>query len=214
MGIAPFLFPEVTKQKGQGRKQKMKTAMVAIFAFLSLAVRAQFVDQTTTVIVNTPARYQLVEGVDVAISNVIKKGKVVSLKNVLKELEEMQRARDVKLPYSYDMKFSFSSGGKSKSSRRISAENQRRKTEFETLVKRRIDALVAGANVQDVDVCVEPKPRDFKSRDEFIKAYVTHKMGNVDDETKEKYAKRLGGLSQYKRDMKNEATKLWKESQL
>ena len=192
----------------------MKIATVMLFAFLSLVVRAQFVDQTTTVIVNTPARYQLMEGVDVAINNVIKKGKVVSLKNVLKELEEMQRARDVKLPYSYDMKFSFSSSGKSKSSRRISAENQRRKAEFEVIVKRRIDALVAGANIQATDVCVEPKPRDFKSRDEFIKAYVTHKMENVDEETKEKYAKRLGGLSQYKRDMKNEAAKLWQEYQL
>ena len=112
---------------------------IILFVFAGVA---QFIDPTTTVIVETPARYQLMEGIDVAINNVMKKGKTASIGNVLKELEEMQRAHDVKLPYSYDAKFTCNSRGKSKASYKLSKENQRRKTEFEAVVKRRIQAVL------------------------------------------------------------------------
>ena len=187
--------------------------MTCIILFVFAGV-AQFIDPTTTVIVETPARYQLMEGIDVAINNVMKKGKTASIGNVLKELEEMQRAHDVKLPYSYDAKFTCNSRGKSKASYKLSKENQRRKTEFEAVVKRRIQAMVPDAAIQVPSLTEEPRPRDFKSREEFIKAYVLYKTEDIDEETKQKYAKKLGGLSQYKHDVKNEAAKLWKENQL
>ena len=192
----------------------MKLELMTCIILFVFAGVAQFIDPTTTVIVETPARYQLMEGIDVAINNVMKKGKTASIGNVLKELEEMQRAHDVKLPYSYDAKFTCNSRGKSKASYKLSKENQRRKTEFEAVVKRRIQAMVPDAAIQVPSLTEEPRPRDFKSREEFIKAYVLYKTEDIDEETKQKYAKKLGGLSQYKRDVKNEAAKLWKESQL
>ena len=78
----------------------------------------------------------------------------------------------------------------------------------------RIQAMVPDADIQVPGLAEEPRPRDFKSREEFIKAYVSYKTEDIDEETKKKYAKKLGGLSQYKRDVKNEAAKLWKENQL
>ena len=192
----------------------MKLELMTCIVLFAFAGAAQFIDPTTTVIVETPARYQLMEGIDVAINNVMKKGKAASIGNVLKELEEMQRAHDVKLPYSYDAKFTCNSRGKSKASYRLSKENQRRKTEFEAVVKRRIQAMVPDAAIQVPSLAEEPRPRDFKSREEFIKAYVLYKTEDINEETKQKYAKKLGGLSQYKRDVKNEAAKLWKENQL
>ena len=192
----------------------MKLEFMTCIVLFAFAGAAQFIDPTTTVIVETPARYQLMEGIDVAINNVMKKGKAASIGNVLKELEEMQRAHDVKLPYSYDAKFTCNSRGKSKASYKLSKENQRRKTEFEAVVKRRIQAMVPDAAIQVPSLTEEPRPRDFKSREEFIKAYVLYKTEDIDEETKQKYAKKLGGLSQYKRDVKNEAAKLWKENQL
>ena len=192
----------------------MKLELMTCIILFVFAGVAQFIDPTTTVIVETPARYQLMEGIDVAINNVMKKGKTASIGNVLKELEEMQRAHDVKLPYSYDAKFTCNSRGKSKASYKLSKENQRRKTEFEAVVKRRIQAMVPDAAIQVPSLTEEPRPRDFKSREEFIKAYVLYKTEEIDEETKQKYAKKLGGLSQYKRDVKNEAAKLWKENQL
>ena len=192
----------------------MKLELMTCIILFVFAGVAQFIDPTTTVIVETPARYQLMEGIDVAINNVMKKGKTASIGNVLKELEEMQRAHEVKLPYSYDAKFTCNSRGKSKASYKLSKENQRRKTEFEAVVKRRIQAMVPDAAIQVPSLTEEPRPRDFKSREEFIKAYVLYKTEDIDEETKQKYAKKLGGLSQYKRDVKNEAAKLWKENQL
>ena len=192
----------------------MKLELMTCIILFAFAGAAQFIESTTTVIVNTPARYQLMEGIDVAINNVMKKGKAASIGNVLKELEEMQRAHDVKLPYSYDAKFTCNSRGKSKASYKLSKENQRRKTEFEAVVKRRIQAMVPDAAIQVPSLTEEPRPRDFKSREEFIKAYVLYKTEDIDEETKQKYAKKLGGLSQYKRDVNNEAAKLWKENQL
>ena len=192
----------------------MKLELMTCIILFVFAGVAQFIDPTTTVIVETPARYQLMEGIDVAINNVMKKGKTASIGNVLKELEEMQRAHDVKLPYLYDAKFTCNSRGKSKASYKLSKENQRRKTEFEAVVKRRIQAMVPDAAIQVPSLTEEPRPRDFKSREEFIKAYVLYKTEDIDEETKQKYAKKLGGLSQYKRDVKNEAAKLWKENQL
>lgn len=200
----------------------------SLFVVLSVVVAHISVAQiwgqgapVTQVIVHTPARYQLLEGIGVAITNVTLKGKVVTFATVMNELHEMQRAHDVKLPYSFDITITSTTRGsktKTKSSAKLSAENRKRKAEFEALVKRRIAALTPDAKQldqnSDMGILLEPEVKKFKDRDSFIKAYVEFKMDLIDDEIREKYAKKLGGLSQYKRDMKNEAARLWKESKL
>ena len=40
--------------------------------------------------------------------------------------------------------------------------------------------------------------------------YVSYKLRNVDDETRQQYAKKIGGMGDYRRDMAREAAVLWK----
>ncbi len=40
--------------------------------------------------------------------------------------------------------------------------------------------------------------------------YVSYKLRNVDDETRQQYAKKIGGIGDYRRDMAREAAVLWK----
>ena len=48
----------------------MKLELMTCIILFAFAGAAQFINPTTTVIVETPARYQLMEGIDVAINNV------------------------------------------------------------------------------------------------------------------------------------------------
>ena len=43
-----------------------------------------------------------------------------------------------------------------------------------------------------------------------MSAYVSYKLRNVDDETRQQYAKKIGGMGDYRRDMAREAAVLWK----
>ena len=142
-------------------------------------------DVNVNVTVETPARYQLQEGIAVAIQNVQSQGKPLTVNNVMKELEMMQAAHDVKLPYC---------GG----------TNSKAKRSLEQRISTMIRSVDGGANP-------EPRPQDYANRTLYSKAYVSYKMGMVDDDVRETYAKKLGGLSQYKRDMVNEASGKWKE---
>ena len=136
--------------------------------------------------IEAPARYQLQEGIAVAIQNVQSQGKPLTVGNVMKELNMMAAANDVKIPYC---------GG----------TNSKTKKSLEQRISTMIRSIDGGANP-------EPRPQDFANRTLYSKAYVAYKMSMVDDDVRETYAKKLGGLSQYKRDMANEANGKWKES--
>ena len=51
----------------------------------------------TNVIVDTPSKFSLWEGVDVAIENLVNTGTALSVENVLRELEEMKSRKEVPL---------------------------------------------------------------------------------------------------------------------
>lgn len=57
----------------------------------------------------------------------------------------------------------------------------------------------------------EPNMMRFAMRSDYEKAYMAYKVELIDDEIRERYAKKMGGLNQYKRDMRNEAIANWKE---
>ena len=46
----------------------------------------------------------------------------------------------------------------------------------------------------------------------FLLAYVAYKMKTVDEQIKATYAKKIGGLGDYKRDLKREAEVMWNRS--
>ena len=52
----------------------------------------------------------------------------------------------------------------------------------------------------------------FSTKDAFINAYVAYKMKTVDEQIKATYAKKIGGLGDYKRDVKREAEVMWNRS--
>ena len=136
-GNCALSFPGII-QKGP-KDENMKTLLFAVFA--PLAVIAQFVPtiNETTVIVRTPPRYELWQGVDVAIQNVQKLGKPLILKNVLAEIDRMVGANDIRRPYRYNSSSSFSFNGrkaKGRLNQTLDADNKKKKAEFDKLNNR------------------------------------------------------------------------------
>ena len=179
----------------------------------------------TTVRVNTPAMYPLWEGVDVAINNVINNGDALIMSNVLKELDDMQRRHEVELPYSYSLSGTISIKGnkmKSKSTRRLTPQDEKKKKEFEAKVARRL-AIVLSENPQlacavpsgqeaTPDLSLEPQPDQYKDKKGFVEAYASYKVKNADEDIRARYAKKLGGMNEYRREMKREAELIWKQA--
>ena len=178
----------------------------------------------------TPAMYPLWEGVDVAINNVINNRDAVSLSNVLKELEEMQRRHEVKLPYSYLLSATVSSTWannkrhkvKAKGTRRLTPQDEKKKKEFESKVARRLAEILSenpqlaynALSVQQAtfDLSSEPQPDQYKDRKGFVDAYASYKVRNADEDIRARYAKKLGGMNEYLREMKREAEMIWKQA--
>ena len=146
-------------------------------------------DVFVNVTIKAPARYGLTEGIDIAIRTVQGQGRALTLANVEKELERMRDSNDVDLPYKKEIH---------------SGKERQKKRDFDRMLADKLRSVVIG------DVSPEPLPKDFKTRDDFKNAYVQYKLAYIDEETKVKYAKKLGGMSQYKRDITAAAQAKWK----
>ena len=175
----------------------------------------------TNVIVDTPSKFSLWEGVDVAIENLVNTGTALSVENVLRELEEMKSRKEVRLPYSYShsAKYSFSSNSKrSRSAVKVflTPSEKKKKDEFAAKVAKRL-AVVVSAHPEIASVISlepqEPQPRQFKTKKEFVDAYSSYKVKNADEEIKAKYAKKLNGMNSYRFEMKREAETIWRGAQ-
>lgn len=145
--------------------------------------------QQINVRIKAPARYTLHEAIDVAIESLRSIGTPLTVRNLRKELSRMAAANDVVLP-----------GEGLRSSARIQSDR-----DFEKLLSKKINAVV-----QESTGIREPEVVNFASRTGYVNAYVAYKVSMIDDDVRATYAKKLGGLNQYKRDMKNEALANWK----
>ena len=87
------------------------------------------------------------------------------------------------------------------------SELNKKKAEFEQGVARRISQMT-GKSIEDVG---EPVPSRYTTKDEFVRAYVNAKMQDVDDETRKKYSRKIGGMGDYRRDLKREAEAQWRQ---
>ena len=216
------------------RRDPMKIG-IAVFCCMAmwLAVKGQSITigesvsivDPPRVVVRQNARYSLWEGVDVAIKSVIDSGISPSLENVLTELDEMARQNDIELPYSYSLsgKVSFSTKGNGKTRmgrntvhRTLTPQNKQRKVAFEKRVAARLSQILSGIPRYAKNVAAlvpqEPTPGMFSKKDDFINAYVAYKMKTIDETIRATYAKKIGGLGDYKRDMKREASVIWSHS--
>lgn len=79
-------------------------------------------------------RYDLLAAIKVAVKNVQIQNVVLSVENVVAELERMQRRNDVALPYSYDVSMKFSSSGKSRVRRRLNPSQAKLKAQVEQMI--------------------------------------------------------------------------------
>lgn len=168
-------------------------------------------------------KYALWEGVGVAIQSVMKRGESLSKISVMKELQAMASRSEVELPVTSTSprveSVTISSSGKAKIRRRqLSLQEKRalndRKREFESQIERYIANVAAKAGISyeanvAAGVVIEPTPDGFLSKDHFVKAYVAYKMQTVDSEIRDKYSRKIGGLGDYRRDMRREASALW-----
>ena len=175
----------------------------------------------TNVIVDTPSKFSLWEGVDVAIENLVNTGTALSVENVLRELEEMKSRKEVRLPYSYSHSAKYSYSSNSKRSRSavkvfLTPSEKKKKDEFAAKVAKRL-AVVVSAHPEIASVISlepqEPQPRQFKTKKEFVDAYSSYKVKNADEEIKAKYAKKLNGMNSYRFEMKREAETIWRGAQ-
>ena len=106
--------------------------------------------------------------------------------------------------------------GRNSVRRTLTPQNKQRKEDFEKRVAARLLGVLSkmpryARNVTAL-VPQEPTPEMFSTKDAFINAYVAYKMKTVDEQIKATYAKKIGGLGDYKRDVKREAEVMWNRS--
>lgn len=160
-------------------------------------------------------RYDSMTGIDIAIRNVRAKGRGVTVATVWDELKQMDAANDIWLPGEYKSSeygylANFAGTARAKARWKREAEDPKAKREFRLAVAQKV-ARVSGGNVQAaMEEMVGPDPRNYHSKERFVSAYVSYKLRNVDDETRQQYAKKIGGMGDYRRDMAREAAVLWK----
>lgn len=154
-------------------------------------------------------RYDSITGIDIAIRNVRAKGRAVTIATVWDELRRMEAANDISLPGEFtECNYSSRRGGRVRTKRVVT--DPKAKREFSVAVAQMV-ARVSGGNVQDtMEEALGPDPRNYHSKERFVSAYVSYKLRNVDDETRQQYAKKIGGMGDYRRDMAREAAVLWK----
>ena len=154
-------------------------------------------------------RYDSMTGIDIAIRNVQAKGRAVTISTVWDELRRMEAANDISLPGEFtECNYSSRRGGRVRTKRVVT--DPKAKREFSIAVAQMV-ARVSGGNVQDtMEEALGPDPRNYHSKERFVSAYVSYKLRSVDDETRQQYAKKIGGMGDYRRDMAREAAVLWK----
>ncbi len=160
-----------------------------------------------------PPRYPLGRGIDIAIENVRKVDAVLTTQRVLEELDRMASVNDIQLPYSYSSssktRRSISGRLKGFKTRKwLSPEQAKRKASFEQWVAQKVDAVMG----DNPTIAREPVPRDYAKKDDFVNAYADYKMSTVNSEIIERYSRKIGGLYDYRREMKNVASRIWQHS--
>lgn len=190
--------------------KKPGTALICLFAVMLLATMQGFAQYVGPVDVHVvvkkeqpPPRYALWEGVDAAIMALRQRGVPITFDNVNEELYVMHRNNDIHLPYDPYWRGNM---------KRPLTKKKREKVTFENELRKRIEALgrSGGAGAKAV-VNPTPRPGQFTSKDKFITAYVSYKMEMVDDGIRARYRRKLGGMSEYRREVQREAARLWAE---
>jgi len=150
-----------------------------------------------------PPKYALWDGVETALRHLQLRGVPLTFDNVNEELYVMHKNNDIHLPY--DPYWS----GKMK---RPLTKKKREKALFEEQLRKRLAVVNQAIEQSEGTANPVPMPSQYRSKDAFVRAYVTYKMENADDEVRARYKKKIGGMKDYRRDMQSEAMRTWNEA--
>ena len=175
--------------------------MVLLTSIRGLAQYSTYSD-TMVILPLPPPKYALWEGVDNAIHAIQKRGVSVTFDHVMEELYTMHKNNEVQLPFDPYWR------GKMK---RPLTNKKREKAEFETQLRKRLAVVCGKASGTSLGNNSIPRPSQFTEKPLFVKAYVAYKLENVDDEIRERYKRKIGGLGDYKREVRQEAERLWND---
>jgi len=208
--VPPYARTGREREKNMQQMKMPGMAMVCLFAVALMAATRGFAQYVTpgevTVIVKKeqpPPQYALWEGVNAAITSLRQRGVPITFDNVNEELYVMHRNNDIHLPYDPYWRGHM---------KRPLTKKKREKVAFENELRRRIETLNrSGGAETGVAANPEPRPGQFSSKDKFVNAYVAYKMEMADDGIRARYRRKIGGMSDYRREMQREAAKLWKE---
>ena len=104
----------------------------------------------------------------------------------------------------------------------LTPQDEKKKKEFEAKVARRLVEIlsenpqlahaVLSGKQETFDLSSEPQPAQYKDKKGFAEAYASYKVRNADEDIPARYAKKLGGMNEYLREMKREAEMIWKQA--
>lgn len=148
--------------------------------------------------------YALWDGVKIACDAVICRGVQPSVSAIMEELYKMQKKNEVQLPFNPTWKW----GSKVPT---ISEDMKQTQSNFENELARYIEKNCRFPFRFTGVYLIQPRPSQYLKKDHFVQAFVAHKMETVSDETRKAYSKKIGKMDDYRRDMQQEAQKIWNE---
>ena len=148
--------------------------------------------------------YPLWDGVKIACDAVICQKAQVSVSTVMEELYKMHKKNEVRLPFNPTWK----RGSKAP----IISDNMKQlQSDFASELAKYIEKNCRSSIFPLSVYYMEPRPSQYLKKEHFVKAYVAHKMETVSDATRKAYSKKIGGIRDYRRDMKCKAEQIWNE---
>ncbi len=137
--------------------------------------------ETTVVEVVNP-KYSVAEAIELCVNDMNERGEPLNENNLRKALNRMTKA-EVLLPPKKDL-------------------NQ--------LIRNAVQKYQARAQKNVVLTNPPPVVSDYGSEKEFVSAYVDYKEDNILPFEKEQWSRKVGGMNEFRRAMKNEAVKIWR----
>ncbi len=161
---------------------------VIVFLALPATAYAQMmsangpVEIVRTEVVVVDPKYSVAEAIELCVNDINERGEPLSENNLRKALYRMTKA-EVLLPPKKDL-------------------NQ--------LIRNAVQKYQARVQKKIMQDNPPPVVSDYRSEKEFVSAYVDYKEDNILPYEKEQWSRKVGGMNEFRRAMKNEAIKIWR----
>ena len=166
----------------------MKKIFICMVLVRSAVAYAQFFDngpgfeRTVVETVIVDPKYSVAEAIELCVNDMNERGEPLNENNLRKALNRMTKA-EVLLPPKKDL-------------------NQ--------LIRNAVQKYQARVQKKIMQDNPPPVVSDYASEKEFVSAYVDYKEDNILPFEKEQWSRKVGGMNEFRRAMKNEAVKIWR----